>query len=29
MMSYDKASHNAKIGCSKSNDPEVLEQLVR
>ena len=29
MMSYDKASPNAKIGCSKSNDPEVLEQLVR
>lgn len=29
MMSYDKASYNAKIGCSKSNDPELLEQLVR
>lgn len=29
MMSYDKASPNAKIGCSKSNDPEFLEQLVR
>lgn len=29
MMSYDKASPNAKIGCSKSNDPELLEQLVR
>ena len=28
-MSYDKASPNAKIGCSKSNDPEFLEQLVR
>lgn len=29
MMSYDKASPNAKIGCSNSNDPEFLEQLVR
>ena len=29
MMSYDKASPNAKNGCSKSNDPEFLEQLVR
>lgn len=29
MMSYDKASPNAEIGCSKSNDPELLEQLVR
>lgn len=29
MMSYDKASPNEKIGCSKSNDPEFLEQLVR
>lgn len=29
MMSYDKASHSAKIGCSNSNDPEFLEQLVR
>lgn len=29
MMSYDKASPNAKIGCSNSNDPEILEQLVR
>jgi hypothetical protein len=28
-MSYDKASPNAKIGCSNSNDPEFLEQLVR
>lgn len=26
MMSYDKASPNDKIGCSKSNDPEFLEQ---
>ena len=29
MMSYDKASPNAKIGCSNSNDPEFLEKLVR
>lgn len=29
MMSYDKASPNAKIGRSNSNDPELLEQLVR
>lgn len=29
MMSYDKASPNAKIGCSNSNDPEFLEQMVR
>lgn len=29
MMSYDKASPNAKIGCSNSNDPELLEKLVR
>lgn len=29
MMSYDKASPNAKIDCSNSNDPEFLEQLVR
>lgn len=29
MMSYDKASPNSKIGCSNSNDPEFLEQLVR
>lgn len=29
MMSYDKASPNAKIGRSNSNDPEFLEQLVR
>ena len=29
MMSYDKASPNAKIGCSNSSDPELLEQLVR
>lgn len=29
MMSYDKASPDAKIGCSNSNDPEFLEQLVR
>jgi hypothetical protein len=28
-MSYDKASPNAKIGCSNSNDPEFLEQMVR
>lgn len=28
-MSYDKASPDAKIGCSNSNDPEFLEQLVR
>lgn len=29
MMSYDKASPNAKIGCSNSNGPEFLERLVR
>lgn len=29
MMSYDKAPPDAKIGCSNSNDPEFLEQLVR
>lgn len=29
MMSYDKDFPNAKIGCSNSNDPELLEQLVR
>lgn len=28
-MSYDKESPKAKIGCSNSNDPEFLEQLVR
>ena len=29
MMSYDKTAPGAKIGCSNSNDQELLEQLVR
>ena len=29
MMSYDKATPAAKNCCSNSNDPELLEQLVR
>ena len=29
MMSDDKAPPEAKIGCSNSNDQEILEQLVR
>lgn len=29
MMSYDKTAPAAKNGCSNSNDPEFLEQLVR
>ena len=29
MMPYDKDTHAAKNGCSNSNDPEFLEQLVR
>lgn len=29
MMSYDKTAPATKNGCSNSNDPEFLEQLVR